>query len=201
MRNTHHLLSSTLVTLLVGAALGGCMTEDDPAEDPEADESSQTSQLTESNPAPFDLHCLWNGENYASRAPNVYAANAIRYACDMQAEVPYRAPGMYPWQLRPPTYAEGIDCSGLTANVWYRSTSGWTRLPHSAANQESTLRHVGWADLLPGDLLFYYSANAASGRHVAMYMGDSLMIEAASSTKGIIVSPVRYNVTSLGRVW
>lgn len=177
------------------------MTQDDPADDPGADETTDTSELTSAVPAPFDLHCLYNGEAYASRAPNIYAANAIRYACDMQAEVPYRAPGMYPWQNRPPTYAEGIDCSGLTANVWFRATNLWTRLPHSAALQESTLRDIGWADILPGDLLFYYSASAASGRHVAMYMGDGLMIEAASPTKGIVVSAVRYNVTSLGRVW
>lgn len=195
--------SSALLSMLFTSILVGCaMDPTDGVDDDEAEESTATSALTSSNPAAFDLHCLWAGESYASRAPNQYAAQAIRNACDIQAQlIPYHAPGMYPLQNRPPTAGEGIDCSGLTSNVWYRATSTWTRLPHSAAMQEASLPHIGWDQLLPGDLLFYYSAAAASGRHVAMYLGDSLMIEAASSTRGVVVSPVRFNVTSIGRVW
>ncbi|MEO8552733.1 MAG: NlpC/P60 family protein [Kofleriaceae bacterium] len=197
------LKASSLLTLLFTSTLMACaMDPADGTDDDDQATSTDTAELTASNPAPFDLHCLWAGESYASRAPNQYAAQAIRNACDIQASlIPYHAPGMYPLQNRPPTAAEGIDCSGLTSNVWYRATSTWTRLPHSAAMQEATLRHIGWGELLPGDLLFYVSSAAASGRHVAMYLGDSLMIEAASSTRGVVVSPVRYNVSSIGRIW
>lgn len=187
--------------LLFATILVGCVADEDELIDEAADDS-ELAGLANSNPAAFDLHCLWAGESYASRAPNQYAAEAIRDACRIQTSLtPYRAPGMYPLQNRPPTAAEGIDCSGLTANVWYRATFQWTRLPHSARDQEAMLPDVSWANLLPGDLLFYVSSAAASGRHVAMYLGDSLMIEAASSTKGVVVSPVRYNVSSIGRVW
>jgi cell wall-associated NlpC family hydrolase len=171
-------------------------------------EGDETEQPTESETAaaiaaPFDLHCLYAGEAYASRAPNIYAANAIRYACDIQARlIPYKAPGWWDTlQFRAPTVAEGIDCSGLTSNVWFRATNGWDRLPHSARGQELALRHVSWAEMLPGDLMFYYSASAASGRHVSMYLGDGLMIEARGTNYGVVVSPVRTNVTSIGRAW
>lgn len=118
------------------------------------------------------------------------------------ALIPYRAPGMYPLQDRPPTAAEGIDCSGLTSNVWYRATSTWTRLPHSAAMQESQLRDIPFDQKLPGDLIFYVSTSAASGRHVAMYLGDGLMIEALGSNYGVVVSPVRTaKFSSVGRIW
>jgi cell wall-associated NlpC family hydrolase len=221
-------MKSTLAALLLGtlfsgSALTACMVgEDDPTpSDPSLGEPApptdtaiaptddaddgpdpRLSAHVNQNPAPFDLHCLWAGESYASRAPNQYAAAAIREACDIQAHlVPYRFPGANPWRLTQPTPAEGTDCSGFSAHVWYVATGGWTRLNHSAANQEATLPHVSWSQMLPGDLLFYVSSAAASGRHVAMYLGDGLMIEAASSTRGIVVVPARTNVSSIGRVW
>lgn len=223
-------MKTTLPALLLGtlfssSALTACMVgEDDPSPsdpavstptvaDPAGKEVAATDDADDTadpkltahvnqNPAAFDLHCLWAGESYASRAPNQYAAAAIREACDIQAHgVPYRFPGAFPWSLAQPTPAQGVDCSGFSSHVWYVATGGWTRLNHSAANQEATLPHVTWGQMLPGDLLFYVSTAAASGRHVAMYLGDGLMIEAASSTKGIVVVPARTNVSSIGRVW
>jgi hypothetical protein len=200
-----HLLAAALAVLPL--ALGACSVGGDPGDDDgiaatdDADDGGFGS-LAAQNPAPFDLHCLYDGEAYAQLAPNPYAADAIRYACAIQAaQVPYRFPSIWPWRMEPPGAGEGIDCSGLTSHVWFRATGGWTHLPHSAAYQESTLPHVSWEEMLPGDLMFYVSSGALSGRHVAMYMGNGVMIEAASSTHGVIVSPARPNVSSIGRVW
>lgn len=204
--------SALALSATLSAALLGCGLEENDGASPQAaeiediaDELAETGSEVSilSNPAPFDLHCLYAGETYASRAPNVHAAEAIRMACRIQTSlIPYKAPGMYPLQLRLPTVSEGVDCSGLTANAWYRATSAWVRLPHSAAQQEAQLRDIPFSQKLPGDLIFYVSAAAASGRHVAMYLGDNLMIEAASSTRGVVVSPVRTtNFSSVGRIW
>ena len=204
--------SALALSATLSAALLGCGLEENDGASPQAaeiediaDELAETGSEVSilSNPAPFDLHCLYAGETYASRAPNVHAAEAIRMACRIQTSlIPYKAPGMYPLQLRLPTVSEGVDCSGLTANAWYRATRAWVRLPHSAAQQEAQLRDIPFSQKLPGDLIFYVSAAAASGRHVAMYLGDNLMIEAASSTRGVVVSPVRTtNFSSVGRIW
>jgi cell wall-associated NlpC family hydrolase len=195
------------LALAFSVALSGCIADaEDPATDAQGDGEAEVEGLAPlaagSNPAVFDLHCLWAGESYASRAPNQYAAQAIRNACNIQAAlIPYKAPGMYPLTMNAPTAAQGIDCSGLTSNVYFRATGGWVRLNHSAANQEATLPDVPWGQQRPGDLIFYVSTAAASGRHVAMYLGDGLMIEALGSSYGVVVSPVRTaKFSSIGRV-
>ena len=48
------------------------------------------------------------------------------------------------------------------------------------------IRHVSSSDLQPGDLVFYYSPIS----HVAMYIGNGLIVEAANPGAGIRVSPV-----------
>jgi cell wall-associated NlpC family hydrolase len=45
---------------------------------------------------------------------------------------------------------------------------------------------VSSSDLQPGDLVFYYSPIS----HVAMYIGNGLIVEAANPGAGIRVSPV-----------
>lgn len=152
------------------------------------------------NPAPFNLNCLYRGENFAMRAPNQTTADAIRFACDVQAAlIPYKAPGFYPLQDRMPTKAEGTDCSGLSSNAYFRASRGAIKLPHSAAMQEKMLKEVSIFQLLPGDLIFYVSSSALSGRHVAMYIGDGKMIEAWGSNVGITVNNVRTDRLSSAR--
>jgi hypothetical protein len=196
-------LALALVPALSACTVGGDEQDSEVVTD-DADETLGGVQalVAHANPAAFDLHCLWAGESYASRAPNQYAADAIRAACNIQAaRIPYHSPGFAPWQLGEPTANKGVDCSGMSSHVWYVATNGWVRLPHSAAAQERALHHVSWSEMLPGDLLFYVSAAALSGRHVAMYLGDGLMIEAAGSSTGVVVSKARSNVSSIGRIW
>lgn len=72
----------------------------------------------------------------------------------------------------------GVDCSGFTMNIY--STVGIS-LPHYSGSQAS----CGYAvsDPVPGDLVCF------SG-HVGIYIGDGMMVHAASEDTGIITSPV-----------
>ncbi len=63
------------------------------------------------------------------------------------------------------------DCSGLTS--WAFRKVGVT-LPRSSSQQATVGKPVAWADLQPGDLVFYY--NPVS--HVGIYAGDGKFINA-----------------------
>jgi cell wall-associated NlpC family hydrolase len=188
----------------MGATLMGCVDYADDGEDGGALGASPIEDVevrTTSNPAAFDLNCLYRGSRFYQAAPHQLVIDTIGYACDIQTGgVEYHAPGSVPYQLELPNAQTGIDCSGLTANVWYRATSGFVQLPHSAADQEKQLKWIPDADILPGDFIFYYSAKAASGRHVAMYLGEGKMIEARGSNEGVVVDYVRPGWTSIRRV-
>ncbi|WP_035863891.1 C40 family peptidase [Kitasatospora cheerisanensis] len=71
---------------------------------------------------------------------------------------------------------QGYDCSGLTMMAWRR---GGKNLPHFAADQYARSTPVGYAQLRPGDLVFWTrTGRAADIYHVAIYLGDDQMIEA-----------------------
>ena len=76
-----------------------------------------------------------------------------------------------------------FDCSGLTMMAWAQAG---VSLPHSSAAQYSSGPHVASSDLQPGDLTFYYSPIS----HVAMYIGNGLIVEAANPGAGVRVAPV-----------
>ena len=76
-----------------------------------------------------------------------------------------------------------FDCSGLMMMAWAQAGIS---LPHSSSAQYGVGRHVASGDLQPGDLVFYYSPIS----HVAMYIGNGLIVEAANPGAGIRVSPV-----------
>jgi cell wall-associated NlpC family hydrolase len=76
-----------------------------------------------------------------------------------------------------------FDCSGLMMMAWAQAGIS---LPHSSSAQYGIGRHVASGDLQPGDLVFYYSPIS----HVAMYIGNGLIVEAANPSAGVRVSPV-----------
>lgn len=86
--------------------------------------------------------------------PGGDAGKVIRFAC-AQIGKPYV------WGAEGPG---GFDCSGLTLRAW--SQVG-VNLPHNAAAQRRTVKSVSRSELIPGDLVFYYS----DLHHVAMYAG------------------------------
>jgi uncharacterized protein YycO len=71
-----------------------------------------------------------------------------------------------------------FDCSGLTSFAWRAAGVDITRTSRS---QYSATTRISRSELRPGDLVFYHSPIS----HVAMYIGDGKVVEAANS---------RYNV-------
>jgi cell wall-associated NlpC family hydrolase len=96
--------------------------------------------------------------------------------------------GYGPYRLGGSGGSYGIDCSGLTRNVY--QTVGIS-LPHSAALQYAACLHIAKAALSPGDLVFMFLGET-SIHHVAIYIGGGQTIEAVPSRGGVGVSPLGY---------
>lgn len=83
----------------------------------------------------------------------------------------------------------GADCSGFVKSVY--GDFGYTLPRVSRAQASSAGTKVSVSDLLPGDLIFY--ANSSNTvNHVAMYIGNGMIVHAANSRQGIITSKYNY---------
>jgi len=83
---------------------------------------------------------------------------------------------------------KGFDCSGFTSYI-YRQF-GYT-INRTASSQLSNGVPIAYADLQPGDLVFFkdhYSTSAAS--HVGIYIGDGNFIHAENSRSCVKVTPL-----------
>lgn len=76
-----------------------------------------------------------------------------------------------------------FDCSGLTMMAWGQAGVG---LPHSSRAQMGSGTPVSRNQLQPGDLVFYYSPVS----HVAIYLGNGMIVHAANPGAGVKVSSV-----------
>ncbi|GAA4255144.1 C40 family peptidase [Dactylosporangium darangshiense] len=70
------------------------------------------------------------------------------------------------------------DCSGLTMAAWKQVG---VNLPHNAADQYRTVVHISASQLLPGDLIFFYSGIS----HVGMYTKPGKMVDAPTTGKWV----------------
>jgi cell wall-associated NlpC family hydrolase len=74
----------------------------------------------------------------------------------------------YVWAAAGP---DAFDCSGLTQ---YAYAAAGVSLPHSSSMQSTVGTPVAYADLQPGDLVFFYNPVG----HVGIYIGNGQMIHA-----------------------
>ena len=81
---------------------------------------------------------------------------------------------MYVWGAAGP---DNYDCSGLT--MWAYAQVG-VSLPHSSRAQYGYGKSVPYGEWKAGDLLFY-GGSASSIHHVAMYIGDGMLVHASQS--------------------
>ncbi len=92
--------------------------------------------------------------------------------------------------------ASCLDCSGL---VMLAYDAVGVYLPHYSGSQFNDTVRVPLSDIQPGDLLFYgYNGD----QHVAMYVGNGMMIEAPQTGYRVDITPIRlgYGFAGIGRV-
>ncbi len=83
----------------------------------------------------------------------------------------------------------GADCSGFVQSIY--GDFGYS-LPRVSRDQASSAgKRVSESDILPGDLVFYANSSG-SVNHVAMYIGNGMIVHAANSRQGIITSHYKY---------
>lgn len=99
--------------------------------------------------------------------------------------------------------ATGVDCSGLVQKAFQ---AAGISLPRVSADQARVGQAVrGLNDLRPGDLLFWDNSTRNKGAdHVAIYIGNGMVIEAYKKGEPIRVAPLatgrRQTPTSIRRV-
>lgn len=95
------------------------------------------------------------------------------YACQFVGN-PYVAGGT--------SLTQGADCSGFTYRVY--ADYGYS-LPRTSSQQRSAGTGVSYEEAQPGDLICYEG-------HVAIYIGNNLIVHASSSRTGIKISNAQY---------
>jgi cell wall-associated NlpC family hydrolase len=109
-------------------------------------------------------------------APSDAGFQAVRYA--------YRQLGKpYVWGAEGP---DSFDCSGLTSQAWL--DAGMT-IPRTSQQQWKQLPQIPLNLLRPGDLVIYFPG----ATHVAIYIGDGLVIQAPRPGAFVKISPIAAN--------
>ncbi|MBX9422936.1 C40 family peptidase [Streptomyces lateritius] len=110
------------------------------------------------------------------RTPSRAGAEALRFAVG-QIGKPYE------WGAEGP---ETYDCSGLTQKAW---AAAGQELPRTSQEQWATLPRVRLTELRPGDLVVYFPG----ATHVAVYLGEGLVVHAPRPGGKVKVSPIAAN--------
>ncbi|MFJ2827442.1 NlpC/P60 family protein [Streptomyces sp. NPDC087263] len=110
------------------------------------------------------------------RRPSREGEEALRYAVE-QIGKPYE------WGAEGPT---SYDCSGLTSQAWEHAGRP---IPRTSQEQWAQLPHIPLSDLRPGDLVIYFP----EATHVALYLGDGVVVQAPRPGAKIKVSPIAAN--------
>jgi cell wall-associated NlpC family hydrolase len=116
------------------------------------------------------------GDDPALRAPSTLGDRALDFAFHQLGKP-------YVWGAQGPA---SFDCSGLTSQAWAHAG---TVIPRTSQEQWAQLPHVPLTLLRPGDLVIYF----ANATHVAIYIGDGLVIQAPRPGSFVKVSPIAAN--------
>ncbi|NEA90340.1 C40 family peptidase [Streptomyces sp. SID14436] len=111
-----------------------------------------------------------------ARTPTGAGQRAVRYAVE-QIGKPYE------WGAEGPA---AYDCSGLTSEAW---AAAGTPVPRTSQEQWAELERVPLDRLRPGDLVVYFP----EATHVALYLGDGMVVQAPRPGARVKVSPIAAN--------
>ncbi len=137
-----------------------------------AQQSSSSSTTSGQTPEPPGT----SGPPPPSNDPPAPASGATRAIAFARSQIgdPYR------WGAAGP---DAWDCSGLTMGAW---RAGGIALPHYSVAQYSQSTPISQSALRPGDLVFWGSSGSpASIYHVAIYVGNGMIIQAPRTGRDV----------------
>ncbi|MFF4189166.1 NlpC/P60 family protein [Streptomyces sp. NPDC001691] len=140
------------------------------------DELAELTRLEEQGTERAQQSLLASGALSGSRAPSREGDRALTYAVDQIGKP-------YVWGAEGP---ESYDCSGLTSQAWAHAGRA---IPRTSQEQWAELPRVPLSSLRPGDLVVYFP----KATHVAMYLGDGLVVQAPRPGARVKVSPIAAN--------
>ncbi|CAL9580618.1 hypothetical protein SUDANB176_05028 [Streptomyces sp. enrichment culture] len=140
------------------------------------EELAALAELERSEVARDQEELLASGALGDARPPSAAGDRAVRYAVE-QLGKPYE------WGAEGP---ETYDCSGLTSEAW---GAAGTPIPRTSQEQWARLERVPLRELRPGDLVVYFP----EATHVALYLGDGMVVQAPRPGARIKVSPIAAN--------
>ncbi|MET9661420.1 C40 family peptidase [Streptomyces sp. NPDC006510] len=117
-----------------------------------------------------------SGALSSTRPPSEAGGEAVKYAIDQVGKP-------YVWGAEGP---DSFDCSGLTSQAWAKAGQV---IPRTSQEQWRQLRKVPVNALRPGDLVIYFP----KATHVALYIGNGLVVQAPRPGSRVKVSPVASN--------
>ncbi|MFE6041534.1 NlpC/P60 family protein [Streptomyces sp. NPDC056452] len=134
------------------------------------------SQLEQKNIDKAQDELVASGALSSVRLPSEQGGDAVRYAIEQIGKP-------YVWGAEGP---DSFDCSGLTSQAW---TAAGRSIPRTSQEQWRQLPKVPVESLRPGDLVVYFPR----ATHVALYIGDGLVVQAPRPGATVKVSPVASN--------
>ncbi|MFG2591527.1 NlpC/P60 family protein [Streptomyces sp. NPDC048438] len=141
-----------------------------------AEQLAAVAKLEEKNIGAAQDALTASGALSSVRPPSEEGGEAVRYAVEQIGKP-------YVWGAEGP---ESYDCSGLTSQAW--STAG-RAIPRTSQEQWRQLPKVPVGSLRPGDLVVYFP----EATHVALYIGDGLVVQAPRPGATVKVSPLASN--------
>ncbi|MGY0018642.1 NlpC/P60 family protein [Streptomyces sp. YJ-C3] len=142
-----------------------------------ADQLAELARLEDAGMAKAQRSFMASGAlSSVGRSPSRAGDAALSYAV-RQIGKPYV------WGAEGP---KAFDCSGLTSQAWAHAGQV---IPRTSQEQWATLPRVPLSELRPGDLVVYFP----KATHVAMYLGDGMVVQAPRPGARVKVSPIAAN--------
>ncbi|HET9654478.1 MAG TPA: NlpC/P60 family protein [Kineosporiaceae bacterium] len=84
----------------------------------------------------------------------------------------------------------GFDCSGLVLFAVFQGSHGRVTLPRTADEQIKAVQQIPLTALQPGDLVAFKYPGAATFHHIAIYLGQGMVIQAPQTGDVVKISPL-----------